>query len=801
MMDNSNINTFPLVALRGLVIFPYVIASFEVGRETTKNAIDYAQRNNGLIFLVSQKDEKIENVTSDDIFSLGVIAKIRQVISLNSSNLKVVVEGVSRAEILDFVQTEPFITVQVHEYYEQLAGDDSGISALGVKCEELFTKYASAAENVPPEAVMGLAGLDDIGQIADVMASALTAPVEDKQEILECVDIKERLMKLAECLARELEIAEIERDVEEKVKNILDERQREYFLREQIRVIKDELGESSYDDADEADELTEKLNAAKLPDNVREKLQKEIDKMRRTPPGMGENAITRNYVEYVLELPWCEKTAENSNLAKAEKILNGDHYGLEKVKKRIIETLAVMKLTDNVQSSILCLAGPPGVGKTSVARSIARSMNRKYVRISLGGVRDEADIRGHRKTYIGAMAGRIMSALKEAGTSNPVILLDEIDKIGSDMRGDPSAALLEVLDSEQNTAFKDHYVELPFDLSDVMFICTANTLDTVDRPLLDRLEVIDIAGYTAEDKLAIAKKYLIPKQLEKHGLGKANLKITDGAVSDIIEYYTREMGVRNLERSIAAICRKTAAEIVKNKKKSIKITSAELTDMLGEKIFSYETAGGNNIVGVATGLAWTQLGGDTLSIEVNIMDGSGKVELTGQLGDVMKESASAAISYIRANAEVLGVKKDFYKTKDIHLHVPEGATPKDGPSAGITIATAIVSALTDNPVRSDVAMTGEITIRGRVLPIGGLKEKSLAAYRSGIKTIVIPQKNKKDLKELPEKVREGISFVCAEEIGTVLKTALENPPRERKIQEHPMPIRQQDAGVRCIENM
>ncbi len=798
-MNNSK-NIFPLIALRGLVVFPYVIASFEVGREATKKALDYAQKHNNLVFLVSQKDERLENITTGDIYNLGTIAKIRQVTNVGNNGVKVVIEGISRAEIVDFVQTEPFITVQVHEYVEENASDDREFDAYLAKCEELFAKYSSMADVAMPEAMLGLAGISNLGQLVDIIAANVNAPAAEKQEILECVDLKERMLRLAECIAKENELLRIENEIDKKVKESLDERQKEYFMREQIKIIREELGEGGYDD-DEADELTEKMAKKQLPEFVREKLTREIDKMRRTPPGMGENAVIRNYVEYLLELPWCEKSRENTNLAKAEKILDGDHYGLEKVKKRITECLAVMKLTENVQSSLLCLVGPPGVGKTSVAKSVAKSMNRQYVRISLGGIRDEADIRGHRKTYIGAMAGRIMAALKEAGTNNPVILLDEIDKMCSDMRGDPSAALLEVLDSEQNTAFKDHYVELPFDLSDVMFICTANTLDTVDRPLLDRLEVIEIPGYTAEEKLAIAKKYLVPKQILKHGLKKENLKIGDAVIKEIIEYYTREMGVRNLERHIAAICRKTAAEIVRKKKKSVSVTAANLKDMLGARIFSYDRVGEENITGVATGLAWTQVGGDTLSIEVNVMDGSGKVELTGQLGDVMKESATAAISYIRANTALLGIKPDFYKTKDIHLHVPEGATPKDGPSAGITIATAIVSALTDNPVRSDVAMTGEITIRGRVLPIGGLKEKSLAAYRSGIKTVIIPKENKKDLEEIPAKVKENIAFVCVSEMGTVLKTALENPVKERKISEHQMSVVQKETGVRCREGI
>ncbi len=796
-MNKYNINKFPLIALRGLVVFPFTVVSFEVGREATKNALEYAKEHRNLVFLVSQKDEKVEDVTSDDIYNMGTIAKIRQITNAGTATMKVVVEGISRAEIIDFSKTEPFIMAKVKEFSEADAEEDREFDALSMRCEELFAKYASAVENVPPDIMVGLASLNDLGQLADIIASNISAPIAEKQEILECVNLKERLMKLAECLTKEIEFIELEKSIEEKVHITLDERQREYFLREQLRIIREELGEKGYEDYDEISELEEKLKKLTLPDYVRERLSKEIDRMRHTPHGMGENVITRNYVEYLMELPWCAKSKENTNLKKAEKILDNDHYGLEKVKTRITECLAVMKLTDNVQNSILCLVGPPGVGKTSVAKSVARSMDRKYVRISLGGVRDEADIRGHRKTYIGAMAGRIMAAIHEAGTNNPVILLDEIDKMCSDMRGDPAAALLEVLDSEQNKAFKDHYVELPFDLSDVMFICTANTLDMVDRPLLDRLEVIELAGYTEEEKKAIAKKYLLPKQLERHGLTKEHLKITDGALTEIIEYYTREMGVRKLERHIAAICRKAATSQIKEKKKSMSVASKELESLLGPKIYSYDKTGEKNIVGVATGLAWTQVGGDTLSVEVNVMDGSGKVELTGQLGDVMKESAQAAISYIRANAEALGVKKDFYKTKDIHLHVPEGATPKDGPSAGITIATAIVSALTDNPVRCDVAMTGEITIRGRVLPIGGLKEKSLAACRSGVNTIIIPQGNKKDLPELPQKVRDSISFVCAEEIGTVLKTALQNSVKERKPVEHPIAMHQKEMGVRC----
>jgi len=775
-MNHKNIKEFPLVALRELVVLPYMLTHFDVGREISVGAVKEAENGNGLIFLVTQKDGSEDELTADNIYTIGTIAKIKQQLKLPNGNLRILVEGISRGELVEIIQNKPFILSRVKEHNTIFDESDLEIQALARRAMQLFNNYLEKTGRIAPEATMGIMNAGEPDQMADIIAANVDISVYERQLVLECLNVKERLTQLIYIVTKEVELISLEQEIASKVKANIDKQQREYHLREQMKVIQEELGEGGMNE--EIAEYKNKMASLNLPDEVSEKLNRELDRLKKTPAGMGEGSVIRSYIEYILDLPWNINTKENISVTRADKVLNADHYGLEKVKARILEYISVRILSGNVQGSILCLVGPPGVGKTSIAKSIARSMNRNYVRISLGGVRDEADIRGHRKTYVGAMPGRIISAIKDAQSSNPLVLLDEIDKMGSDFRGDPSAALLEVLDSEQNFSFRDHYIELPFNLSNIMFITTANTLDTVPRPLLDRMEIIEIPGYTEEEKINIAEKYLIPKQIKRHGLKKTNLKIDTEAIKDIINFYTRESGVRSLERKIAALCRKTAKMIVSEKKSKIIVKSENLEEFLGVKIFSYDLAPSEDIVGVATGLAWTMVGGDTLSIEVNVMEGSGKIELTGSLGDVMKESAHTAISFIRSVADNLGIDKNFYKTTDIHVHVPEGATPKDGPSAGITMATAIVSALTGCPVRHDVAMTGEITLRGRVLPIGGLKEKSLAAYRAGIKTIIIPKENKKDLEEIPQSVKDTVSFVCASEMDKVLSYALVKKQKE-----------------------
>ena len=778
---NTNINIMPMLALRGIVVYPYMITSLEVGREKSKQAVFKAEENGGFIFLVSQKDPESEDISTDNLYNIGTIAKIQQVTKRPGGLVSAVVEGISQGEITKVISADPYYEAVITESEHIKSPVTSELQALSQSVLDLCvscTKQLGGINAVKPENIPESIAPDEVERILYLVAGSLDLPISAKQAILEKEPLEDKFNFALEALNEELLMFRLQDKIDSKVRRNLDDKQREYYLREQIKVIEDELGE--YDD--DADELESKLAKTKLPKNVRAKLEKEMDKLKKSSPGSADAGLLRSYIEYALELPWLKSSTENKDIHLAKEILDADHYGLEKLKERIIEYLAVKMLTNNVQSSILCLVGPPGVGKTSVAKSIARSMNRNYVRISLGGIKDEADIRGHRKTYIGAMAGRIIEAIREAKTNNPLILLDEIDKIGSDMRGDPSAALLEVLDGEQNREFRDHFLEIPFDLSNVVFVTTANTLETVDRPLLDRLEVIELPGYTEEEKVKIAEKYLIPKQMKRHGLKENQLKISKTVLHDIINYYTREMGVRSLEKQISKLCRKAAGGIVMDGKNGISVTGRNLTSLLGEKIFSFDKASEENIVGVATGLAGTQVGGDTLSIETNVMDGSGKIELTGQLGDIMKESAMAAISFLRANARELGIDSDFYKNRDIHIHVPEGATPKDGPSAGITMATAIMSALSNRAVKSNVAMTGEITIRGRVLPIGGLKEKSLAAYRSGVDTIIIPRENKKDLKEIPDVVKNNISFICVSDIHQVFDAALE-ADLKRKVSE------------------
>jgi len=762
----------PVLPLRGLTVFPYQTMDLYVGRAKSIKALEEAMINNQLIFLVAQKDERNISPGKDDIYKVGTISKIKQLLKLPEDNIRVLVEGIARAEISEITQEEPFFMAEVTEkIYTYEENSLSEMEALMRRVQAAFEDYVKLNTKIPPDAPVILSNIEDPGQLCDVVAINSSLKVHQKQEILDEFNPKVRLEKLYELLLKEIDILEIEREISTKVRKQIDKSQREYYLREQMKAIQSELGDKDGIMA-EIEEYKSKLKKGNFPKEVEGKVLKELDRLQKMPSGSAEGSVIRTYLDWILDLPWNTKTEEVIDLKKAEEILEEDHYGLEKVKERILEYLAVRKLTNSLKGPILCLVGPPGVGKTSIARSIAKALNRNYVRMSLGGVRDEAEIRGHRRTYVGAMPGRIIAALKQAGSKNPLILLDEIDKMSSDFRGDPASAMLEVLDGEQNFAFRDHYLELPFDLSDCMFLTTANSLDTIPRPLLDRMEVIRISGYTEEEKYNIAAKYLLPKQIKEHGLKKSNLKIDESGIRSIINYYTREAGVRNLEREIATICRKAAKEIVSGEKKTVRVTSNNIEKFLGIKKFRYDMANVRDEVGIATGLAWTPVGGDTLSIEVTLMDGQGKLELTGQLGDVMKESARIAVSLVRSRTEQLGIDKEFYKKYDIHIHVPEGAIPKDGPSAGITLATAMISALSGVPVRKNVAMTGEITLRGKVLAIGGLKEKVLAAHRAGIDTIIVPVDNKKDVTEIPENIRQKLKFVYAENIEDVLEVAL-----------------------------
>jgi len=761
----------PLLPLRGLVVFPYMILHFDVGRKKSVEALEYAMVNDQQIFLVAQKDVQKDEPDIDDLYQFGTISKVKQLLKLPGGNIRVLVEGTHRAKISRFISDDEYVLAEVKQYPNVKSEVTDNLEALVRTAKEMFDDYCQMLVKIPHDTVVAVMNVQEAGELADLIASNIFIKIEDKLEILQEINIEQRIEKLMLILQKEIQILQLERDISGKVKEQIDKHQKEYYLREQIKVIQSELGDKEGINAEIA-QYKQKIQKLKMPKEAEEKLYNDLDRLAKIPSMSSDSGVIKTYLDTVLELPWNTQTKERFNLKKAENILNQDHYGLEKVKERILEFLAVKQLAHDIKGPILCLVGPPGVGKTSVARSISRAMGKNYVRMSVGGVRDEAEIRGHRKTYIGAMPGRIMNALKQAKSKNAFILLDEIDKMSADYKGDPASALLEVLDSEQNHSFRDHYIELPFDLSDVFFVTTANTLDTIPRPLLDRMEVIEIASYTEQEKTEIAQKYLIPKQRTAHGIKATALKITADAIKDIINYHTREAGVRNLERQIANICRKVARKIIEDGEDKTVITPLNLELYLGRRRFSYETIGRNDEIGIATGLAWTSVGGDTLQIEVNVMEGTGKVELTGHLGDVMKESAMTAISYIRSKSNEFGIDNQFYKKSDIHIHVPEGATPKDGPSAGITMATALISALTKNNVRKDVAMTGEITLRGRVLPIGGLKEKVLAAYRAGIKTVIIPIQNEKDIEDIPKNILNEMKFVKAENMDTVLETAM-----------------------------
>jgi ATP-dependent Lon protease len=767
----DNKKRIPLLPLRGLGIFPYMVLHFDVGREKSIRALEEAMINDQLIFLVTQKEAQTDLPALEDFYEVGTISRVKQLLKLPGDTIRVLVEGISRGRIEGLVSDEEFFLVDIEELEEKEIETDSEIEALRRSLINVFDEYVKANSKIAPETLITVSEIEDISRFADVIASNLAIKIEDKQEILARFDIKERLELVYQIITKELEILEIERKINSRVRKQIDKSQKEYYLREQLKAIQKELGEKE-GHGEDIDLYREKLEKLVLPEEVVTKVEKELDRLSKLSQGSPEVGVIKTYLDWIFDLPWNTETEDDLDIKHARGILDEDHYGLKKVKERVLEYLAIRQLSQSMKGPILCLVGPPGVGKTSIAKSIARAMGRKFVRMSLGGVRDEAEIRGHRRTYIGAIPGRIIYSIKQSGSKNSLFLLDEIDKMSHDFRGDPASAMLEVLDAEQNKDFRDHYLELPFDLSRVMFVTTANSLDSIPAPLLDRMEVIRISGYTEEEKLNIAMKYLIPKQIKEHSLKNENIQISEATVRAIITGYTRESGVRSLEREIANVIRKAAAQIVEHHKAVVKITPANLSKFLGIQRFKYDTANQKNEVGVVTGLAWTAVGGDTLFIEVAVMKGTGKLELTGQLGDVMKESARAGLSYIRSKCDELNIDKEFTKSLDIHIHVPEGATPKDGPSAGITMTTALISALTNIPVYRDVAMTGEVTLRGRVLPIGGLKEKVLAANRAGIKKVIIPIDNEKDIEEIPANVRKGMEFVLAGSMDEVLAHAL-----------------------------
>ena len=795
-MDYMTLPVTPTLALRGLTIFPNMMLHFDVARPASIRALDEAMATGSPIFLVTQKELMVEEPTRDDLYNVGTLCNVRQILRVPGDNVRVMVDGIARGRLAELVQTEPYLAARVEEIpLPERTHNTPKDEALIRQTYDLFESYCNLSPRVNPETFLNILSNDDPGYIADYIAQNIHLRVEDKQAILEELRPRRRLNRMCQILRREVEILKLEEDMQSKLRDQLTRSQREHMLREQVRLIQSELGEGEGDS--EIAEYRQKMAKSKLPAEVAEKLTKELSRMEKQPFGSAELTVSRNYMDTMLELPWGVYTKERVNVAAARKVLDADHFGLEKVKDRILEFLAVKQLAPDLKGQIICLVGPPGVGKTSVAMSVAKSLNRKLARISLGGVHDEAEIRGHRKTYIGAMPGRIISAVRQAGSMNPLILLDEIDKIGADHRGDPASALLEVLDAEQNSTFRDHYLEVPFDLSDVMFITTANTTDTIPKPLLDRMEVIELSSYTDEEKLQIAKQHLLPRERTRHGLKGTQLKISDDAIREIISGYTRESGVRVLERRLAAVCRKAAMKIVSGERKTVQVTGDTLEDVLGVRRYHPERQILNERVGVVNGLAWTSVGGELLEVEVNVVPGSGKVELTGNLGDVMKESAHAALSYIRTRADQWGLEKDFYKTKDIHVHFPEGAVPKDGPSAGIAITTAMLSALTGLPVKAALAMTGEVTLRGRVLAIGGLKEKTMAAMRSGIKTVIIPAENIKDLEEIDQTVRTALQFISADHVDTVLAQALVHE-QERVEAEVPVihtPVKGARAGL------
>jgi len=771
----------PMIPLRGLTIFPNMVLHFDIGREKSINALEKAMIKNQYIFLVTQKDENTDLPTMEDFYHVGTIAKIKQMLKLPGDSIRVLVEGVNRGSITNMLMEVPYFKCAVKEIPDAEPQQISPkTEALMRSVLTLFDEYLALNQNMSPETFSTVATIDEPGRFADIVASHLEIKTDEKQQILECLDIMDRLNVLTQVLSREIEILNIEEDISSKIKSQMNQNQKEYYLREQMRAIQEELGVDE-EIEDEIDEWEKQIKELGLPEKTEAVVEKEIKRMSKMQPSSSEASVSRTYIETILSLPWNKESEMELDLKKAEKILNEDHWGLEKVKERVLEYLAVIHLSQTMKGPILCLVGPPGTGKTSIVKSIARATGREYVRMSLGGVRDEAEIRGHRRTYIGAIPGRVINCIKEAGTKNPVFLFDEVDKLGADFRGDPASALLEVLDPEQNKNFTDHYLEVPFDLSKVMFITTANDASTIPGPLLDRMEVINVAGYTEEDKVQIATKYLIPKERTANGLRSKDIKFTQKTIRDLINYYTMESGVRNLEREIANLCRKVARKIVtEGEAKTYSIKPADLEGYLGKKRFRYDIIKGVKKIGVTTGLAWTIVGGVTLEIETVAVPGKGKLNLTGQLGDVMQESAQTGISYIRSIADELGIEKDFYEKYDMHLHIPEGATPKDGPSAGVTMCVAMISTLTGRPAKQDIAMTGEITLRGSVLPVGGIREKVLAAHRAGIKKVLLPVENEPDIDEIPEKVREQMTFVIISDVHEALKEVLDDKPVKKK---------------------
>ena len=768
---DTMIMKMPAVALRGMVILPGMVAHFDVSRAKSIKAVEEAMMDEQKIFLVAQKDVEQENPDIEDLFKIGIIAEVKQVIKLQNNIVRILVEGKERAELSAFLENPDYLLAEIIRFDEEV---DDGLpeeakEAMLRSIQETFGKYVVVNPKMGKELQRQLSEITDLEKLMNQLANSLPVHFEEKQKILDAVSMTERYEVLMALLLKEIEIIAIKNDFQAKVKAHVDKNQKEYLLREQMKVIREELGEDNTES--DADHFMDALGKIKADKEVKEKIKKEIDRFKNISSSSSESAVARGYIETLLELPWNKTSRDNKDLKNAEQILNADHDGLEKVKERMLEFLAVRNLTSKGESPIICLVGPPGTGKTSIARSVAKALDKKYVRISLGGVRDEAEIRGHRRTYVGAMPGRIVNGLRSAGVKNPLMLLDEIDKMSSDYKGDTASALLEVLDAEQNKKFRDHYVEIPIDLSEVLFIATANSVQDIPRPLLDRMELIEVTSYTENEKLHIAKEHLLAKQMERNGIRPEQLAITDKAMAKIISGYTREAGVRNLERKLGEICRKAARPLYEGEKEKIKVTEQNLEKFLGKEKYSFDKKNDTDEVGIVRGLAWTSVGGDTLEIEVNIMPGKGEFQLTGQLGDVMKESAQAGISYIRSVSEEYHIPKKFFQENDIHIHIPEGAVPKDGPSAGITMATAMLSAITKTPVRADVAMTGEITLRGRVLPIGGLKEKTLAAKNAGIKTICVPKKNEKDIDEISPEIKKGLKIVFVEQMKDVLDVA------------------------------
>lgn len=767
---DTMILTMPAVALRGMVILPGMVAHFDVSRKKSIKAVEMAMMADQRVFLTAQKDVEVEDPQSDDVYRIGIIAEVKQVIKMQNNIVRILVEGRERAELSAFLENPDYLHAEVIRF-EEIEDDlpEEAKTAMVRSIQETFSRYITVNPRMGKELVRQMEEITDLEKLMDQLANSLPVYFGEKQKILEAISLTERYEVLMALLLKEIEITALKNDFQAKVKERVDKNQKEYILREQLKVIREELGEGNTES--DIDTFQENLKKLKADKEVKERIQKEIDRFKNIGSNSSESSVARGYIETLLDLPWNKASKDNKDLKNAEQILNEDHYGLEKVKERMLEFLAVRNLTSRGESPIICLVGPPGTGKTSIAKSVARALDKKYVRISLGGVRDEAEIRGHRRTYVGAMPGRIANGLRSAGVKNPLMLLDEIDKMSSDYKGDTASALLEVLDAEQNKKFRDHYVEIPLDLSEVLFIATANSVQDIPGPLLDRMELIEVTSYTENEKLHIAKEHLLAKQMERNGVKEGQLTISDGAMMKIISGYTREAGVRNLERKLGEICRKTARILYEGEKQTVRVTEQNLEKYLGKMKYTFDKKNETDEIGIVRGLAWTSVGGDTLEIEVNIMPGKGEFQLTGQLGDVMKESAQAGISYIRSVSEEYGIPKKFFQENDIHIHIPEGAVPKDGPSAGITMATAMLSAITKTPVRADVAMTGEITLRGRVLPIGGLKEKTLAAKNAGIKTICVPKKNEKDVEEISPEIKKGLEIVFVEQMKDVLEVA------------------------------